>query len=108
MMGDITHLRGQADAKSVLEAVRSRLSARDATDRAYSHYERIAIIWSGVLGVEIEPSQVVLCLNGLALARAALDRDAPDAAVDGAQAWALLPDMVRIERALMEEGENDD
>lgn len=28
--------------------------------------------------------------------------------VDGAQAWALFPEMVRIEQSLMDEGEDDD
>ena len=36
---------------------------------ALSNHQRIADIWSAVLGIEVSPEQVVLCMIGLKMAR---------------------------------------
>jgi hypothetical protein len=41
-------------------------------------YIRIAQVWSGILGVEVQPTQVVLCMMGLKSVRASITADYSD------------------------------
>lgn len=50
---------------------------------------RIAKIWSVVLGIEVEPYQVALCMAGLKLARLAYNEKILDSYIDGAAYLAI-------------------
>lgn len=62
-----------------------RVTAQDR-EREYGHplqnHQRIAALWSGVLGIEVTPEQVVLCMIGTKLARLAYTPDHRDSVVD--------------------------
>lgn len=38
-------------------------------DHPYENFSRIAMIWSAILGIEITPEQVALCMVGVKIAR---------------------------------------
>lgn len=44
--------------------------AKDYGDAATS-FSRVAFIWSGILGMDVTPAQVAMCLAGLKLSRLA-------------------------------------
>lgn len=48
----------------------------------WENHERIAIIWTAILGVEITPEQVVACMIGTKLARIAQTQDHMDSWID--------------------------
>ena len=52
------------------------------------NHQRIARIWSVVLGIEVEPYQVALCMAGLKLARLAYN-PLDDSFIDGAAYLAI-------------------
>jgi hypothetical protein len=52
------------------------------------NHERIAKIWSVILGIEVEPYQVALCMAGLKLARLAYN-PLDDSFIDGAAYLAI-------------------
>ena len=52
------------------------------------NHQRIATIWSVILGAEITPSQVALCMAGLKLARLAYKYD-DDSFIDAAAYIAI-------------------
>jgi hypothetical protein len=52
------------------------------------NHQRIATIWSVVLGVTVEPYQVALCMAGLKLARLAYN-PLDDSFIDGAAYLAI-------------------
>ena len=53
------------------------------------NHQRIAAIWSVLLGQDITPSQVALCLVGVKLARLVQTPDHLDSFVDGAAYFAI-------------------
>jgi hypothetical protein len=57
------------------------------------NHTRIAKIWSVVLGIEVEPYQVALCMAGLKLARLA-HNPLDDSFIDGAAYLAIAGEIV--------------
>ena len=57
------------------------------------NHQRIARIWSVLLGIEVEPYQVALCMAGLKLARLAYN-PLEDSFVDGAAYLAIAGEIV--------------
>ena len=55
--------------------------AKDYGDAATS-FSRVAFIWSGILGMDITPAQVAMCLAGLKLSRLAHTPTHEDSWVD--------------------------
>lgn len=53
------------------------------------HFQRVALIWAGILGFEVTPRQVVMCMVGLKLAREAGVHD-PDNIVDAEGYLSLI------------------
>lgn len=74
-----------------------RLTAEDR-NKAYGppllNHERIAKIWEVILGTDITPSQVALCMVGVKLARLAQTPDHMDSFVDGAAYMAIAGEIV--------------
>jgi len=66
-------------------------------DHPYDNFKRIARIWSAILGIEITPEQVALCMVGVKIAR---ESHAPkdDNIVDGVGYFLTLA-KVKEERA---------
>jgi hypothetical protein len=63
-------------------------------DDPFPNHDRIAKIWSVVLGVEIDAAQVALCMAGLKLARLAHKYD-DDSFIDGAAYFAIANEVRR-------------
>lgn len=59
----------------------------------YENHQRIAKIWSVILGIEVEPYQVALCMAGLKLARLAYN-PLDDSFIDGAAYLAIAGEIV--------------
>ena len=57
------------------------------------NHQRIATIWSVLLGIPVEPYQVALCMAGLKLARLA-HNPLEDSFVDGAAYLAIAGEIV--------------
>ena len=53
------------------------------------NHQRIAAIWSVILGIEVTPSQAALCMAGVKLARAVESPDHEDSFIDGAAYFAI-------------------
>lgn len=49
----------------------------------YVNHKRIADIWSVILGIEVTPAQVALCMAGVKIARLVETPDHLDSFVDG-------------------------
>ena len=65
----------------------------DAHGDPLPNHARIALIWSAILGVEVTPTQVALCMAGLKLARMAHQPSHTDSAVDGAAYFAIAAEL---------------
>jgi len=63
-------------------------------DDPFPNHDRIAKIWSVVLGVEIDAAQVALCMAGLKLARLSHKYD-DDSFIDGAAYFAIANEVRR-------------
>jgi len=61
------------------------------------NHQRIAKIWSVILGIEIEPYQVALCMAGMKLARLAFN-PLDDSFIDGAAYLAIAGEIVKKEK----------
>lgn len=57
------------------------------------NHERIAAIWSVILGMEVTPAQAALCMAGLKIARLAASPDHVDSYVDGAAYMAIAGEL---------------
>lgn len=57
------------------------------------NHDRIARVWSVVLGVEVSATQVALCMVGLKLARLSETVDHVDSFVDGAAYFAIAGEL---------------
>lgn len=55
----------------------------------YINHKRIADIWSVILGQEITPAQVALCMVGVKIARLVESPDHLDSYVDGCAYFAI-------------------
>jgi hypothetical protein len=76
------------------EAIRLTMGDRNTSyDEPKANHERIAKIWSVILGVELDATQVALCMAGVKLARLAHKYD-DDSFVDLA-AYAAIANEVR-------------
>jgi hypothetical protein len=84
------------DAKSVLDEAAELVGG--ARRAAYGDPEilhsRVAMIWSGILGVHVTTEQVLLCMAGLKIGRESL-RPKRDNIVDAAGYLKLLGDVSR-------------
>ncbi len=56
---------------------------------AYENHERIAVIWTAILGYEVTASQVALCMAGVKMARLVQSPDNEDSWIDLAGYAAL-------------------
>lgn len=65
------------DAATLIDGDR----AKDYGDAATS-FSRVACIWSGILGMDVTPEQVAMCLAGLKLSRLAHSPNHRDSWVD--------------------------
>lgn len=54
-----------------------------------ANHERIAAVWSVILGQRVEPYQVALCMAGMKLARLAYNPELADSYIDGAAYLAI-------------------
>lgn len=59
-------------------------------------FSRTAKIWSAILGIDVQPEQVALCMVGVKISRE-VNRPKRDNIVDGAGYFETL-DMVKVER----------
>lgn len=59
------------------------------------NHERIAKIWEVILGIEVTPSQVALCMVGTKLARLVETPDHLDSFIDGAAYMAIAAEIVK-------------
>ena len=73
-----------------------RLTAKDR-NKAYGppllNHQRIAAIWSVVLGIKVTPAQVALCMAGVKIARLAQTPDHLDSFIDGAAYMAIAGEL---------------
>jgi len=80
--------------KTLSEAIRLTMNDRNESyDNPLRNHTRIAKIWSVILGVEIDATQVALCMAGLKLARLAYKYD-DDSFIDLC-AYAAIANEVR-------------
>jgi len=71
------------------EAIRLTMKDRNEQNgNPLENHTRIAKIWSVILGIEVEPYQVALCMAGLKLARLAYN-PLDDSFIDGAAYLAI-------------------
>lgn len=61
------------------------------------NHQRIAAIWSVILGQEIRPDQVALCMAGVKLARLVETPDHLDSFIDGAAYFAIAGEIANGE-----------
>lgn len=55
----------------------------------YTNHKRIADIWSVILGIEVTPAQVALCMAGVKIARLVETPNHIDSFIDGAAYLAI-------------------
>ena len=74
----------------------SRLTHGDR-DKNYGtplvNHQRIAAIWSVILGMEVTPSQVALCMAGVKIARLVETSDHEDSFIDGCAYFAIAGEL---------------
>lgn len=62
----------------------------------YTNHKRIADIWSVILGIEVTPAQVALCMAGVKIARLVETPDHLDSFVDGCAYLAIAGELAII------------
>lgn len=67
----------------------------DQNGNPEENHIRIAKIWSVILGIEVEPYQVAICMAGLKIARLAYNEKILDSYIDGAAYLAIAGEIVR-------------
>lgn len=94
-----------APARSILTEARDlvRGARQAAYDHPYCNHDRIARIWSVILGIEVTPEQAALCMLGVKIAREAY-RPGRDNRVDMA-GYADVLDLIVQRRAELESKE---
>lgn len=80
-----TVLEGAAQVTETVLEEAARVTSEER-ERDYGHplrnHERIADIWSVILGIRVSPSQVALCMAGTKIARLIETPDHRDSVVD--------------------------
>ena len=67
------------DRFDLLDAAKEAVEERGNEYGApWDNHERIAVMWTAIMGVEFEPEQVALCLAAMKIARLAANRDHQD------------------------------
>ena len=61
---------------------------------AKTTHERIAKVWSGILGVPVRADQVTLCMAGMKLVRAEINPSDPDSLIDARGYAAIAAEIV--------------
>lgn len=61
---------------------------------AKTTHERIATVWSGILGVPVRADQVALCMVGMKLVRAEINPSDPDSLIDARGYAAIAAEIV--------------
>lgn len=80
--------------KILAEADRLTHADRNATHGdPWVNHDRIARIWSVLLGITVTPSQVALCMVGVKLSRLVETPDFEDSFVDGAAYMAIAGEL---------------
>lgn len=103
-MGEVQSITSPA---AILDRAKSLVTG----DRAETYgdsielHSNVALMWSVILGVEVEASQVLLCMAALKIARAAANPNHTDNVVDGVGYLALFPEARDAELEAVEEGE---
>lgn len=59
----------------------------------WTNHDRIARIWSVILGQDVTPSQVALCMAGVKLARLVQSPEHVDSFVDGAAYFGIAGEL---------------
>jgi len=62
----------------------------------YTNHKRIADIWAVILGIEITPAQVALCMAGVKIARLVETPDHLDSFVDGCAYLSIAGELAII------------
>lgn len=71
------------DRFDLLDAAKEAVEERaDEYGTPWQNHERIAVMWTAILGIEVEPEQVALCLAAMKIARLATNLDHQDSWVD--------------------------
>ena len=65
----------------------------------WENHERIAVMWTAIMGVQFEPEQVALCLAALKIARLSHNRDHQDS-------WKDLAGYAAVGSECLHEREN--
>ena len=79
------------DRKEILEEATRLIYNDRQTDYGtpQENHDRIAKLWSVVLGITVEPWQVALCMNQVKVARLVQSPDKLDGWIDGAAYMAI-------------------
>ena len=71
------------DRFDLLDAAKEAVEERgNEYGTPWQNHERIAVMWTAILGIEVEPEQVALCLAAMKIARLATNLDHQDSWVD--------------------------
>ena len=71
------------DRFDLLDAAKEVVGDRaDEYGTPWQNHERIAVMWTAILGIEVEPEQVALCLAAMKIARLSTNLDHQDSWVD--------------------------
>ncbi len=84
----------------LLDAAVETVSDRgDDYGGVWENHERIAVIWTALIGIQIEPEQVAMMMAGLKLARLASSPDHQDSWVDLAGYAATGSECLHVRQA---------
>ena len=78
----------QPDTSMLLRAATIVTERQKSYGDPYSDMARAAMIWSAILGIEVKPEQVALCMEGIKISRAVNGYHA-DNALDGCGYWQV-------------------
>lgn len=92
------------DRREILDTASELIDGQRARDYgdASESFGRVALIWSGVLGMKVSAAQVALCLAGLKLSRLAFTPDHADSWVDLAGYAALGGEVANMPESQVE------
>ena len=60
---------------------------------AHQNFGRIAAMWTAIMGVQVSPTQVALCMAALKISRACSNPSNEDSYIDGAGYLALAAEL---------------
>lgn len=88
------------DKFELLDAAVEAISDRGADyGGVWENHERIAVIWTALIGIQIEPEQVAMMMAGVKLARLASSPDHQDSWVDLAGYAATGSECLHVRQA---------